>query len=73
MSEGTNCTAVTLVTSLEQLRAQHEEPLISSSDDAPSHMFQELRTYLTIPDSRLRLVALSAYSPEHNADEAIWN
>ena len=41
-------------------------------DNAPAHRGEALRTYLTTPDLRLRLVALPAYSPEYNADEAIW-
>ena len=32
-----------------------------------------IRTYLTTPDLNLRLIALPAYSPDFNADEAIWD
>ena len=32
-----------------------------------------LRTYLATPDLQLRLVRLPAYSPDFNADEAIWD
>ncbi len=32
-----------------------------------------MRAYLGTPDLRLRLVALPAYSPDFNADEAIWD
>jgi hypothetical protein len=31
-----------------------------------------VRRYLGTPDLELRLVALPAYSPDYNADEAIW-
>jgi transposase len=64
--------AATSVTFLQQLRAAHAEPLVVIWDNAPAHRGEELRTYLTTPDRRLRLVALPAYSPDYNADEAIW-
>ena len=32
-----------------------------------------MRSYLTTPDLQLRLVALPAYSPDFNADEAVWD
>jgi transposase len=32
-----------------------------------------IREYLTTPNLRLRLVALPAYSPDFNPDEAIWD
>lgn len=69
--DGTSC-AATSVAFLHQLRAVHPEPLIVIWDNAPAHRGQELRAYLTTPDLRLRLVALPAYSPDYNADEAIW-
>src|SRR5262249_30362736 len=31
-----------------------------------------MRTYLTTPNLRLRLVRLPAYSPDFNADEQVW-
>ena len=31
-----------------------------------------MRNYLSTPDLEMRLVALPAYSPDYNADEAIW-
>ena len=64
--------AATSVPLLQQLRASHTEPLIVIWDNAPAHRGEELRTYLTTPDLRLRLVALLAYSPDYTADEAIW-
>jgi transposase len=37
------------------------------------HRGAEIRAYLTTPNLRLRLVALPAYSPDFNADEAVWD
>lgn len=69
--EGTS-RAATSVAFLQQLRAAHSEPLIVIWDNAPAHRGEALRTYLATPGLRLRLVALPAYSPDYNADEAIW-
>jgi len=44
MSVQTNCTAATWVAFLEQLRAQHKEPLIAIWDNAPTHRGEALRT-----------------------------
>ena len=41
-------------------------------DNGPAHRGEAIRNYLTTPDLQLRLVALPAYSPDFNADEAIW-
>lgn len=68
-----NCTAATSVAFLQQLRAQHSQPLIVIWDNSPVHRGPEIRDYLTTPDLQLRLVALPAYSPDFNADEAIWD
>jgi transposase len=68
-----NCTAETSVAFLRQLRAKHPEPLAIIWDNGPAHRGQELRTFLATPDLRLRLVALPGYSPDFNADEAIWD
>src|SRR5947209_20616248 len=67
-----NSSAATSVTFLQQLRAHHPEPLIVIWDNGPAHGGDELRTYLSTPDLHLRLVRLPAYSPDFNADEAIW-
>jgi len=67
-----NSSAATSVAFLQYLRAAHAEPLIVIWDNAPAHRGEELRAYLTTPALRLRLVALPAYSPDYNADEAIW-
>ena len=69
--EGNSC-AATSVTFLQQLRAHHPEPLIIIWDNGPAHGGDALRTYLTTPHLRLRLVRLPAYSPDFNADEHIW-
>ena len=67
-----NSSAATSVAFLQQLRAHHPEPLIVIWDNGPAHSGDALRTYLTTPDLRLRLVRLPAYSPDFNADEHIW-
>ncbi len=51
---------------------RHPEPLIVIWDNGPAHGGDALRAYLATPDLRLRLVRLPAYSPDFNADEAIW-
>jgi transposase len=68
-----NCNAETSTAFLRQLRAKHTEPLIVIWDNSPAHRGPEIREYLTTPDLRLRLVALPAYSPDFNPDEAIWD
>jgi transposase len=68
-----NCNAETSAAFLRQLRAKHTEPLIVIWDNSSAHRGPEIREYLTTPDLKLRLVALPAYSPDFNADEAIWD
>lgn len=68
-----NCTAETSAAFLAQLRASHPEPLIVIWDNGPAHHGQAIRDYLGTPGLRLRLVALPGYSPDFNADEAIWD
>lgn len=67
------CTAQTTVAFLKQLRHHHTEPLVIIWDNGPAHRGQKIRDYLATPDVKLRLVALPAYSPDFNADEAIWD
>jgi transposase len=67
-----NSNAETSVRFLRQLRAAHPEPLIVIWDNGPAHGGDALREYLATPDLRLRLVRLPAYSPDFNADEAVW-
>lgn len=68
-----NCTAVTSVAFLQQLREKHTEPLIVIWDNGPAHRGPEMREYLATPNLNLRLLALPAYSPDFNPDEAIWD
>ena len=67
-----NSSAATSAAFLRQLRANHPGPLIVIWDNGPAHGGDALRAYLATPDLRLRLVRLPAYSPDYNADEAIW-
>ena len=68
-----NSSAETSAAFLQQLRAHHAEPLVVFWDNAPAHSGDPIRTFLTTPDLRLRLVRLPAYSPDFNAAEAIWD
>jgi transposase len=67
-----NSTAATSVAFLRQLRANPSGPLIIIWDNGPAHGGEAIRTYLATPALALRLVRLPAYSPDFNADEAIW-
>ena len=58
---------------LQQLRANYPGPLVVIWDNGPAHRGAAIRSYLTTPDLHLRLVALPAYSPDFNADEAVWD
>ncbi len=73
MAVAETCTAETSASFLAQLRASHPEPLIVIWDNGPAHHGQAIRDYLSTPGLRLRLVALPGYSPDFNADEAIWD
>jgi transposase len=68
-----NSSAATSAAFLRQLRADHPGPLIVIWDNGPAHGGDALRAYLATPGVRLRLVRLPAYSPDYNADEAIWD
>ncbi len=68
-----NCKAETSAAFLRQLRMKYSEPLIVIWDNGPAHHGDAIREYLKTPDLNLRLVALPAYSPDFNADEAIWD
>jgi transposase len=68
-----NSSAETSAGFLRQLRATHPGPLIVIWDNSPAHSGDALRAYLSTPGLRLRLVRLPAYSPDYNADEAIWD
>lgn len=64
--------AATSAAFLTQLRANHAEPLVIIWDNSPIHGGEALRTYLDTPDLDMQLCRLPAYSPDFNADEAIW-
>jgi transposase len=68
-----NCTAETSANFLRQLRENHTAPLIVIWDNAPAHRGEAMRTFLSTPNLKLRLIPLPAYSPDFNADEAIWD
>ena len=67
-----NSNSTTSTAFLQQLRARHSEPLTVIWDNSPAHRGDALRAYLTTPNLNLRLVNLPSYSPDFNADEAIW-
>ena len=75
-----NSNSGTSVAFLEQLRGKHRGRLNVIWDNAPAHRGEALREYLRTTDLNLRLVnpvsstgqALPGYSPDFNADEAIW-
>ena len=67
-----NSNSGTSVAFLEQLRRRHGGRLNVIWDNAPAHSGEVLREYLRTPDLDLRLVSLPGYSPDFNADEAIW-
>jgi transposase len=67
-----NSNAETSATFLRQLRANHPGPLLVIWDNGPAHSGDALRAYLATPDLHLRLIRLPGYSPDFNADEAIW-
>ena len=67
-----NSNSETSATFLRQLRARHHEPLTVIWDNSPAHRGDAIRAYLTTPALNLRLVNLPSYSPDFNADEAIW-
>ena len=67
-----NSNSGTSVAFLEQLREKHPGPLQVIWDNAPAHRGEAVREYLRTPGPDLRLVNLPGYSPDFNADEAVW-
>ena len=67
-----NSNSGTSVAFLQQLREKHVGRLNVIWDNAPAHRGEAVREYLRTPDLDLRLVNLPGYSPDFNADEAIW-
>ena len=57
---------------MTQLKEKHPGPLRVSWDNAPAHRGEAVREYLRTPELELRLVNLPGYSPDFNADEAVW-
>ena len=57
---------------LRQLRRSQAAPLLIIWDNGPAHSGEAVRAYLTEPEVRMRLLRLPPYSPDYNADEAIW-
>ena len=57
---------------LRQLRQRHAGRLNVIWDNAPAHRGDAVREYLLTPELDLRLMNLPGYSPDFNADEAIW-
>ena len=67
-----NSNAATSAAFLRQPRARHTQPLTAIWDNSPAHCGDAVRAYLATPGLKLRLVNLPSYSPDFNADEAIW-
>ena len=67
-----NSNSGTSVAFLRQLRERHSGPLNLIWDNAPAHRGEAMREYLRTPGLGMRLVNLPGYSPDFNADEAIW-
>ena len=63
-----NSNSETSAAFLEQLRGR----LNVIWDNAPAHRGQAVQEYLRRPGLNLRLMNLLGYSPDFNADEAIW-
>ena len=57
---------------LMQLRERYSGPLKVIWDNAPAHRGEAVREYLRTLGLHLRLVNLPGYSPDFNADEAVW-
>ena len=67
-----NSNSQTSAAFLAQLRERHGGRLNVIWDKAPAHRGEAVREYLRTPGLRLRLVNLPGYSPDFNADEAVW-
>ena len=67
-----NSNSETSAAFLGQLRERHTERLNVIWDNAPAHRREAVREYLRTPELNLRLMNLPVYSPDFNADEAVW-
>jgi transposase len=68
-----NSNAKTSAAFLARLRASQPGPLVVIWDNGPAHRGDPIREFLATPGLDLRIVPLPAYSPDFNADEAIWD
>ena len=67
-----NSNSETSASFLRQLRERDLRLLNVIWDNAPAHSGESVRKYLRVPGMGLRLMNLPGYSPDFNADEAIW-
>ena len=67
-----NSNAGTSASFLNQLREMRSGPLKVIWDNAPAHRGEAVRECLAAPGLSIQLVRLPGYSPDFNADEAIW-
>ena len=67
-----NSNSETSAVFLRQLSERRSGPLNVIWDNAPAHRGEAVREYLRTPGLGLRLMNLPGYSPDFNADEAIW-
>ena len=67
-----NSNSETSGTFLDRLRQRHTGPLNVIWDNVPAHRGEAVREFLRTPGLELRLVNLPGYSPDFNADEAVW-
>ena len=57
---------------LMQLRERYSGPLKVIWDNAPAHRGEAVRECLAAPGLGIQLMNLPGYSPDFNADEAVW-
>jgi transposase len=57
---------------LRQLRRHQADPLVIIWDNGPVHSGEAVRAFLAESEVRMHLLRLPPYSPDYNADEAIW-
>ncbi len=67
-----NSNSETSAAFLRQLRGRQSGRLNVTWDNAPAHRGEAVREYLRTPGLNLRLFNLPGYSPDFNADEAVW-
>ena len=56
-----------------QLRERYSGPLNVIWDNSPAHRGEAVRECLAAPGLGIQLVSLPGYSPDFNADEAVWS